>query len=188
MYTKLKIRFISHCRLWANILGSHCVTVWEHNTEWEHCVTVLLCYLRISQGKPSVLRTVPPLWASAPAAELGKPISLTTLPSSEMFPLLVTSRQIRHGPSEASGHLGCPGDLERPETQQLRHPSNTTRTQYFPSLSSPLALSPRTSPTEGKTTDLFHSVHLQNGHYLEKRPEKSALMFSCGLGMIPAFR
>lgn len=42
MYTKLKIRFISHCRLWANILGSHCVTVWEHNTEWEHCVTVLL--------------------------------------------------------------------------------------------------------------------------------------------------
>lgn len=60
MYTKLKIRFISHCRLWANILGSHCVTVWEHNTVWEHCVTVLLCYLRISQGRPSVLRTVPP--------------------------------------------------------------------------------------------------------------------------------
>lgn len=157
-----------------------------------YCVTVLLENLPGETFSSAHSPPPPPPWASAPAAELGKPIaptiSLTTLPSSEMFPLLVTSRQIRHGPSEASGHLGCPGDLERPETQQLRHPSNTTRTQYFPSLSSPLALSPRTSPTEGKTTDLFHSVHLQNGHYLEKRPEKSALMFSCGLGMIPAFR
>lgn len=130
MYTKVKIRFISHCRLWADILGSHCVTVWEHNTVWEHCycVTVLLENL---PGENFSSAHCPHLWASAPAAELDKPtaptISLTTLPSSEMFLLLVTSRQIRHGPSEASGHLGCPGDLERPETQDLRHPSPPTQ-------------------------------------------------------------
>lgn len=39
-----------------------------------------------------------------------------------------------------------------------------------------------------KIKTFFPISSLENGNYLEKRPEKSALTFSCGLGMMPAFR